>query len=317
MELPAILDENMLRTTLIVATPLLIAAMGELILERAGLLNLAIEGMVSLAASVAFVVVFSFAGLGGILAGLALAALGVVAMGLVFGWLTISMRANQITVGLGLLILGLGAASLLFRGVVGITTIPPRIATLPLLRVPVLSDIPFLGRVLFQHNLFVYLGLLTVIPVWYVLYRTPLGLRVRASGENPKSVDSLGLPIDRLRYGALIAGCALIGLAGAFFPLALTGGYTDGIAGGRGWLALMLVIFGRWRPWTIALGALLFAYVDALQFTFAVTSKAIPPQFLRMLPYVLAVVVLVRVYGRAQAPAALAKPYDREARVHV
>ncbi len=315
MDLLQFLDENMLRTTLIVATPLLIAAMGELILERAGMLNLAIEGMVSLAAATTFAFVFVVGPMPfGTLAALATAAAASVLVGLVFGWLSLSMQSNQITVGLGLLIFGLGAASLLYRAAVGVTTVPPRIATLSVVRIPGLADIPYVGRVLFQHNLFVYLGLLSVIPVWYVLYRTPLGLRVRATGENPKSVDSLGLPLQRLRYGALIVGCALIGIAGAFFPLVLTGGYSDGIAGGRGWLALMLVIFGRWRPWTIAAGALLFAYVDAVQFTFAVTSQAIPPQFLRMLPYVLAIVVLVRVYGRAQAPAALARPYDREAR---
>lgn len=315
MDLSQLVHADMLRTMLIVATPLLIAAMGELVLERAGLLNLAIEGMVALSAAAAFAFVFVVgAGPLGILGALGAAAAASVVVGLLFGWMSLTMQSNQITVGLGLLIFGLGAASLLYRAVVGITTVPPRISTLPTIRIPLLADLPFVGRVLFQHNAFVYLGLLTVIPVWYVLYRTPLGLRLRATGENPKSVDSLGLPLQRLRYGAVVVGSGLIGVAGAFFPLVLTGGYADGIAGGRGWLALMLVIFGRWRPWTIAAGALLFAYVDAMQFTFAVTSKAIPPQFLRMLPYVLAIVVLVRVYGRAQAPAALAKPYDREAR---
>ncbi len=315
MELTQLLSSELLRTTLIVATPLLLAAMGELILERAGMLNLSIEGMVSLAAATTFCVVFVLGpGLTSVLFGLAAAAVVTMLVGLLYGGMSLSLQANQITVGLGLLILGLGASSLLYRAVVGITTTPPRIATLPTIPVPVLADIPVLGTILFRHNLFVYLGLLTVLPVWFVLYRTRLGLRVRATGENPKSVDSLGLPLQALRYGALLTGTALIGLAGAFFPLVLTGGYADGIAGGRGWLALMLVIFGRWRPWLIALGALLFAYVDAVQFTFAVTSKVIPPQFLRMLPYVLAIVVLVQVYGRAQAPAALAKPYDREAR---
>jgi ABC-type uncharacterized transport system permease subunit len=314
VEVPAVLAADMLRTMLIVAAPLLLAALGELILERVGILNLAIEGMVSFAAAATFVLVFTVGGMGGAIGGILLAAVVAVAIGLILGWMSISLQANQITVGLGLLILGLGAASLLYRAVVGVTTVPPRIATLPVVSVPFLGDLPYIGRVLFQHNLFVYAGLLAVVPVWYFLYRTPLGMRLRATGENPKSVDSLGLPLNLLRYGGVVGGSALIGVAGAFFPLALTGGYFDGIAGGRGWLALMLVIFGRWRPWTIAVGALLFAYVDALQFTFAVTTKAIPPQFLRMLPYVLAVVVLVRVYGRAQAPAALAKSYDREAR---
>lgn len=315
MELTNLLSVDLLRTTIIVASPLLLAAMGELILERAGMLNLSIEGMVSVSAAATFAVVYLIgAGPSGIGLALLAAAVTSVLMGLIYGWLCLSLQANQITVGLGLLILGLGAASLLYRGTVGISTTPPRIPTLPVIPIPGLVDIPILGPVLFRHSLFVYAAVLIVVPVWYVLYRTDLGLRVRATGENPKSVDSLGLPLQALRYGALIAGTSLIGLAGAFFPLILTGGYSDGIAGGRGWLALMLVIFGRWRPWLIFFGALLFAYVDALQFTFAVTVQAIPPQFLRMLPYVLAIIVLVQVYGRAQRPAALTQPYDREAR---
>lgn len=313
--LAGLVDADMLRTTLVVATPLLLAALGELLLERVGLLNLAIEGMVAVGAAVGFAVVF----LGGkspgmVILAIVVAGLSGVAIGAIYGAMSLNLQANQITVGLALLIFGLGASSLLYRGVVGVTTTPPSIGTLPVWRIPVLSDIPYLGRILFQHDPFVYLGLLTVVPVWWVLYRTPLGLRVRATGESPKAVDSLGLPLMSLRWSALAAGSALIGIAGAFFPLSLVGGYSDGIASGRGWLALMLVIFGRWRPWTIAAGALLFAWVEALQFQFGVTTKVIPPQFLRMLPYVLAIVVLVRVYGKAQAPASLTKSYDREAR---
>jgi ABC-type uncharacterized transport system permease subunit len=315
MDLSGFVDADMLRTTLVVATPLLLAALGELLLERVGLLNLAIEGMVATGASVAFAVVYlAGSSAPGIVGAVAAAAVSGVLIGLVYGWLTLGLQANQITVGLALLIFGLGAASLLYRGVVGITTTPPSIGTLPVWRIPLLSDIPYVGRVLFQHDPFVYLGLLVIVPVWWLLYRTPLGLRLRATGESPKAVDSLGLPLLSLRFSGLVVGSALIGIAGAFFPLSLVGGYSDNIASGRGWLALMLVIFGRWRPWTIMAGALLFAWVEALQFQFGVTTKAIPPQFLRMLPYVLAIIVLVRVYGKAQAPAALTKPYDREAR---
>ncbi len=315
MELTQFFSESLLRTTLIVMTPLLLAAMGELVLERAGVLNLSVEGMIGLSASATFCTIFVLGpGTVNVMFGLLAGAAAAMAMGLFFGWTSLTLQANQITVGLGLLIFGLGASSLLYRVAVGITTTPPRIATLIARPIPILSELPFVGGVLFRHNLFVYLGLLVVVPVWFVLYRTQVGLQVRATGENPKSVDSLGLPLQRLRYGAVLTGTALIGVAGAFFPLVLTGGFTDDIAGGRGWLAIMLVIFGRWRPWLIALGAFLFAYVDAVQFTFAATSKVIPPQFMRMLPFVLAILVLVRFYGRASAPAALARPYDREAR---
>jgi simple sugar transport system permease protein len=310
-----LVDANLLRTMIVVATPLLVAALGELVLERAGILNLAIEGMVTLGAAAAFVVLFAMAGLtGGVALSLLSAATAAAVVGLVLAYLCVGLRANQITVGLGLLIFSLGAASLLYRAVVGVTTSPPRVPTLTPEAVPGLAEIPYLGTVLFRHNLFVYAALLLVVPVWWLLFRTPLGLRIRATGENPKSADSLGLPVQRIRYGAVLAGSALIGLAGAFFPLVLTGGWSESTVGGRGWLALMLVIFGRWRPWQVVAGALLFAYVDAVGFVFAATSRLIPVQFLQMLPYVLAIAVLVQVYQRAQAPAALAKPYDREAR---
>lgn len=167
---------------------------------------------------------------------------------------------------------------------------------------------------LFKQTAIVYLALLLVIPIFWFLFRTTAGLRLRAAGENPKSVDSLGLQLNRIRYGALIAGSVLIGLAGAFFPLVLTGGFSESIVGGRGWLAILLVIFGRWKPLHILLGALLFAYLDTLQFQFAVTNPDIPKQILQSLPYVLAMVVLAGVYRRAEAPVALAKPYEREAR---
>ena len=146
------------------------------------------------------------------------------------------------------------------------------------------------------------------------LFRTPLGLRLRAAGENPRAVDTLGIDVFVLRRAATVAGGLLIGAAGAYLPIALTGTFNDNMTAGRGWLALMLVIFGRWRPAWALLGALLFACVESLQFKLALGTKLIPPQFLLMLPYLFAMVVLVWIYRGAKAPAALAVPYDREAR---
>jgi ABC-type uncharacterized transport system permease subunit len=311
-----LLDVDLFRLMIIAATPLLVAALGELIIERSGVLNLSIAGTVALGASATFVVTHKVGdSVGGVLAGLA-AALAVGAlMGLLLAYFSVTLRAPQVTVGLGLFVFAVGAASMLYRAVIGVSTESVRVQTLPEVAIPGLSRLPFVGDVLFRHNLFVYGAFLLAIPVGWFLFRTPIGLRLRGVGENPKSLDSLGVPVFRMRYLAVIAGSALIGLAGAFFPLSLTGGFDAGSATARGWLALMLVIFGRWRPMQILIGALLFAYVDALQFKFAVTVKAIPPQFLLMLPYVLAIIVLVRVYGRAEAPSALTKPYDREARV--
>jgi simple sugar transport system permease protein len=156
--------------------------------------------------------------------------------------------------------------------------------------------------------------MLLVPAVHLFLFHTPLGLRVRAAGENPRAVDTLGLDVAALRYGATLTGGVLIGLGGAYLPLALTGTFSDNMTAGRGWLALILVIFGRWQPGLVLLGACFFAYVDSLQFKVAMSTQLVPPQFLLMLPYVLAVVVLIRIYSGAQVPRALAVPYDREAR---
>jgi len=315
MTLSDLINTDMLRTMVLVATLLLLGAFGELLLELSGILNLAIEGTETLAAAATFVIVFKISGNAGIAAGLAGGALAGMAVALLLALFSVTLRANQITVGLALLILGLGAGSFLYRVVVGITTRPTRIRTLAAVPIPLLRHVPVLGTVLFRQNLLVYGTLLIVAPLWWLLFRTPAGLRLRATGENPKAVDSLGLSVQRIRYIAAIAGGALIGLAGAFFPLVLLGGFNQNIIGGRGWLALMLVIFGRWRPLPILLGALLFAYLDALQFQLAARVKAVPTQFLQMLPYVLAILVLVQVYNRARAPAALTLPFDREARL--
>lgn len=305
----------MLHSVIVLVAPLLVAAFGELIIERSGVLNLAIAGMVVLAASATFVTTYSVGNnIQGVGLGLLAGALAAVLIGLLLAYFSVTLKAHQVTVGLGLLIFSLGAASLLYRAVIGVSTVSVRIDTLRIVPIPLLSDIPFLGRVLFSHNVYVYAALIVGFPVAWFLFRTPGGRRLRAVGENPKSADTLGLRVFRIRYLAVVAGSALIGLAGAFYPLVLTGGFDHKSFAGRGWLALMIVIFGRWRPLQIAAGALLFAYVDALQFRFGVTVKEIPPQFLLMLPYVLAIVVLVRVYGRAEAPAALTKPYSREAR---
>jgi simple sugar transport system permease protein len=304
-------DLQLWQQMLVYAAPLIIAAMGELITERSGVLNVGIEGMMLVAAVVCFVAAFETGSLAvGILA--AMAASGLLA--LILAYYGVSLRGSQITVGLGLYVLGIGLSSLIYRVVFGVRLSPPRVATLGPLPVPGLAEIPVLGPILFQQNLLVYVALLLVPAVHLFLFRTPLGLRLRAAGENPRAVDTLGLDVTALRYGATLTGGLLIGLGGAYLPLALTGTFSDNMTAGRGWLSLMLVIFGRWQPALALLGAFLFAYVESLQFKVAMATKVVAPQFLLMLPYVLAVVVLIRIYSGARAPRALAEPYDREAR---
>jgi general nucleoside transport system permease protein len=311
MSLNPITDVQLWQQMLVYAAPLIIAAMGELLIERSGVLNVGIEGMMLVAAAVGFVVAFETGSVGAG-AGAAMAASG--ALAVILAYYGITLRGSQITVGLALYVLGIGLSSLLYRVVFGVRLSPPRLATLAPVPVPGLAEIPVLGPILFQHNVLVYVALALVPAVHLVLFRTPLGLRLRATGENPRAVDALGINVFALRYAATVVGGLLIGLGGAYLPLALTGTFSDNMTAGRGWLALMLVIFGRWMPFSALLGAFLFAYVESFQFKLAMGTKLIPPQFLLMLPYVFAMVVLVRVYRGAQAPTALAVAYDREAR---
>lgn len=312
MSLDLFLDPYLFRLAVTIAAPLVVAALGELIMERAGVLNVGIEGIMAVGAAAGFLGTWGSGG--NYTVGIAAAMLAGSLMCLLLGGYAISLRAQQISVGLGLLVFGLGFASLLYRAVVGIQFSAPRVAVLLPLPIPGLAELPFLGTVLFTQDALVYVAFLLALLVHLLLFRTSYGLQLRACGENPRAADTLGVNVSALRYVAVVAGGLLIGMAGAYLPLTLTGGYSDGMVGGRGWLALMLVILGRWAPLRVVGGALLFAYVEALQFQLALLTQVIPSQFLLSLPYLLAVVVLIRIYRGAHAPAALGIPYEREAR---
>jgi general nucleoside transport system permease protein len=305
------LDPQLLRLTVTIAAPFIIAAVGELITERGGVLNVAIEGQMAVGAAVGFLVTFySHSYLLGLAA--AMGAAGLMSLALaIYG---VTLRGEQITAGLGLFVFGLGFASLLYRATIGIQLTSPRVDVLPALPLPGLSALPVLGTILFSQDALVYFAFVLAVVVQLGILGTPLGLRLRACGENPRAADTLGVNVALMRYGATLLGGLLIGLAGAYLPLVITGGYSEGMVGGRGWIALMLVILGRWLPFGAVGGALLFAYIEALQFKVALVARALPPQFFQTLPYLVAIVVLVRVYRGAQAPAALARPYDRELR---
>ncbi len=307
-----LLDVEVFRLMLIMAAPLVIAALGELLIERSGVLNVGIEGMMAVAAVVAFLTaVRTGAVTAGLGAGMAAGAL----QAGVLVYYAATLRASQLTVGLSLFVLGTGLASLVYRAVIGVTMSTPTVETLRAVPLPGLAGLPVLGPILFTQNLLVYLAVLLVPAVSLLLFRTTVGLRLRACGENPRALDTVGVSVGALRWGAAAGGGLLIGLAGAYLPLAVTGTYSDGIVGGRGWIALMIVIFGRWSPGWALVGAVLFAYTEALQFKLALVTKAVPPQFLQMLPYLVAIVVLVRVYRGAEPPRALGLPYERESRV--
>lgn len=311
MSAELLFDPSLLRLAILMSTPLLLAALGELIIERSGILNVAIEGMMSVGAGVGFLVAYFTKD---IFLGALISMVSVSLMGLLFGYFSITLRANQLIIGLGLYIFGLGLPSLLYRIAFGVQMVAPRIDLMPSLAIPGLVSIPFLGPIFFNQPLLVYLTYLLVPILGFILFRTPLGLRLRASGENPRAADTLGVNVFATRYACVIIGSAIIGLAGFFIPAIVTATFTEGIIGGRGWIALQLVIFGRWLPGATISGALLFAYIEALQYRLALISKGIPPQLFQTLPYVVAILVMIQVYQRAEKPAALMQPYNREAR---
>ena len=311
MDLLSFISPDILQLTVKYSAPLLIAALGELIIERSGILNLAVEGMMLMSALTGFLATYYS---GSYVVGMIVAMLTTGFLGLLHGVLSVYMRANQVIVSLGILILGQGLASLLYRLFVGVALLQPQIPVLQTLHIPGLSEIPVLGKVFFQQPILVYIAYIMLPIVAFVLYRTPLGLRIRGVGENARAADTLGVDVYKIRFLCTIVGSAIIGIGGAFLPMVLTGGYNDKLVNGRGWLALILVVFGSWVPLRVFLGGLFFAYIDALQLSLAVSTKAIPSQFFLMLPYIAAIIIAVRAHRKAEGPINLLKPYWRESR---
>ncbi|MCK1303585.1 ABC transporter permease [Bradyrhizobium sp. 134] len=295
------LIEAIILAVLAASTPLLIAATGELVTERSGVLNLGVEGMMIVGAACGFAGAWLT---GSILIG---ALFGIVAgtlMSLVFALMALGLAVNQVATGLALTILGVGLSGLIGAGFVG-----ERITPALHLNIPGLTDIPLVGRVLFGEDAFVYFSLALVVSVWWFLYRTRPGLILRACGDNHVSAHALGYPVLRIRTLAVMFGGACAGLAGAYLPLAYTPFFIPGMTAGRGWIALALVVFSSWRPGRLVVGAYLFGAVTILQLHAQGWGVGIPSQLMSALPYLATVVVLVLLSrartGGSTAPAAL------------
>ena len=290
--------EAVLLTVITASTPLLLAASGELVVERAGVLNLGVEGMMIIGAACGFAGAYvtgsiAFGALCGMLAGAALSS--------VFAAVTLGLAANQVASGLALTILGVGLS-----GLIGADFVGQKIAGAAHLSVPYISDIPFAGKILFGQDAFVYLSVALIIGIWYFLYRTRPGLILRAVGDNHASAHALGYPVLRIRFLAVLFGGACAGLGGAYLPLAYTPFWVSGMTAGRGWIALALVVFASWRPGRLAIGAYLFGGITILQLHAQATGLGIPSQLMSSLPYLATVIVLVvisAVRGRAGSPA--------------
>jgi general nucleoside transport system permease protein len=295
------LVEAIILSVLAASTPLLIAAAGELVTERSGVLNLGVEGMMIMGAACGFAGAWLS---GSIIAG---ALCGIVAgmlTSLIFALMTLGLAVNQVAAGLALTILGVGLSGLIGAGFVG-----ERITPAPHLYIPGLTGIPLIGRVLFGEDAFVYSSIALIVGVWWFLYRTRSGLILRACGDNHVSAHALGYPVLRIRTFAVMFGGACAGLAGAYLPLAYTPFFIPGMTAGRGWIALALVVFSSWRPGRLVVGAYLFGAVTILHLHAQGWGIGVPSQFMSSLPYLATVIVLVLLSrartGGSTAPAAL------------
>jgi len=296
---------GILTSAIRLATPYLYAAIGEAISEISGVVNLGVDGIMLLSAYGAFFVALNT---GNLWLGLLTGALVGVAMGLLMAFISVTLKAEQGISGIGLYMFGLGLSSLLFKTTIG--TVKTVVGFQPV-RIPLLSDLPFLGEVLFDQSLPVYAAFLLVPLAWFILEKTTWGLRLKAVGQTPAAADSLGVSVDRVRYIAVCVGSMLAGLAGASLSLALVNLFQENLTAGQGFIAVALVYFGGWRPLGILLGALLFSTVNAFQLWMQVLGVAIPSDVAVMLPYLLTIVVLAFTVSRVRGPAALNKPFER------
>lgn len=287
-------------------TPILLAALGMLFSERAGMVNIGAEGILLIGALAGAAGSFFF---GNVWIGAMVAMLAGALMALIFAYLTVSLYADQIVVGAGMNVLGLGLSTSIARVIFGVNTLPPKIDAYEIVPVPLLEKIPFLGGAFFQQKLLVYIAILLVPAVHFILYRTDIGLKIRAAGEHPKACDTLGINVFRIRYGTLLVSGLFLGLAGSYVSLGLLSFFTENMISGRGFIALAAVVFGKWKPRGLLFAALLFGAGDALQYRLQASGTTVPYQFLLMVPYVLTIAALIGVVGKARGPAARGKPY--------
>lgn len=298
--------EAVILTIITAATPLLLAACGELVAERAGVLNLGVEGMMIMGAVGAFAVAFTTGSpYWGIVAGIVIGAL----FSLPFAFLTISLVTNQVATGLALTILGLGLS-----GMIGDAYIGQPGVKLPPINVEGLSDLPYVGAIIFSQDIIVYGSILLTLVVWWFLFKSRAGLALRAVGDSHSSAHALGVSVRKVRYLAVMFGGACAGLAGAYLSLVYTPQWTEGMTAGRGWIAVVLVVFATWMPGRLLAGAYLFGAVLILQLHAQAAGFKIPSQLLSSLPYLATIFVLVlisrnRTLVKKNSPACLGKPF--------
>ncbi len=287
------------------ATPYLYATIGETLGQRSGVLNLGVDGMMLMGAYAGFYTAFTTGNLWlGLLSAIVVGGL----MGFAMAVISVTLQAEQGISGIGVYLFGLGMSDLLFQRTLGTVE---TVSGFPPLHIPVLSDIPVIGEIFFQHNALVYIAFALVPVAWFMLNKTTFGLQIRAVGENPEAADSLGVSVSRVRYVTVTLGGVLSGVAGASMSIALLNVFQQNLTNGIGFIAVALVYFGGWRPVGVLFGSLLFSLVNALQVWVQVLGIPIPSDLAVMMPYILTILVLVVAVQRVRPPAALTKPFER------
>ncbi len=305
---PAIIA-SVLAAMLRLATPLLFAALGEMVAERAGVMNLGVEGMMLLSAFTSYAVAyFTHSLMVGLLVGAVTGGL----MALLMAVMVVSLKVEQIVAGMALNLLGSGMSVFLLRLVFGLTGNLITIDIFDPIYIPGLSSLPLVGPVLFAQRPLTYAAFALVPLIWFFMYRTKYGLQIRAVGESPKAVDTRGVNVARLRFLATLFGGLMAGLAGASLTLGSSPRFIPGISNGRGWLAIVIVIAGNWLPWRIMVAAMVFAFLDAFQLQVQGIGVQFPYQILLAVPYVFAILAMMVNRARSEAPSCLGVPYVRE-----
>jgi general nucleoside transport system permease protein len=299
--------DRFVEATIRMATPLIYVAVGETYGERAGIMNIGLEGLMLIGACFAYTVGF-FTG------NMILALLGAVLVAMLFGlgfaYMTITVKANQVVMGVATNLIGLGVTGFIYQEVFAKTGLYHSIDGLPIIPIPVLSEIPFIGSIFFNHNILVY-GIYFLIPIaWFVLNKTFLGLSLRTVGEHPRAVDSAGLSVIKLRYGAVLFSAAMCGLGGAFLSIGHATQFVEGMTAGRGYIAMTLVPFAGWRIGGVMWGGLLFGLAYAVQLRLQAAKMVVAYQFLQLLPYILTALVLIFSRRRIEQPKNLSVPYE-------
>ncbi|WP_198662671.1 ABC transporter permease [Primorskyibacter marinus] len=303
MDLSSINPVLLIASVMVSATPILLAAIGELVVEKSGVLNLGVEGMMITGAVVGFAVAVSNTSPG---MGFVGAALAGALLSLPFALLTQYLMSNQVATGLGLMMVGLGLSSLIGKPFEGMKA-PP----FPKVEIPLLSDLPIFGKMLFSHDIMVYFSVALVVAVWAFLKYTRAGLILRAVGEAHDSAHALGYKVRHIRILAILFGGACAGLGGAYLSLVRVPQWTEGMTAGAGWIALAIVVFASWRPGRVAVGAYLFGGVSVLQLNLQAAGADVPVALLSASPYLITILVLVIISARGAhaAPASLGRPF--------